>query len=823
MSHIKRTISIAAGALLICWMGWPLAAIVSAAQQDPATPPPLGNADPVARLGADLQRLAESPADPMAALKTNLDMLHHSTPLASPHVAADPSRRSQPATVGAARWAAAGAAVMSLQAKIESANGYLLSIPEKLSAYKTSAAANAVDLAAMPSEQTRRAPFIPQTEWSVVSPASFDVFLSDPMLLAVSPEDTATPLPVEAEPAASSVADEAPPAASANPAEESGKPSQSEMNEMVQDVKKLLHETSRAARPAPSSQAASSTQPASILLGGVAPSEKAADKSDGQAVGIDAKPLPPGMDPLNLPVSLDFRDMELSNVVNLLAQKAQINILAGTQLTNMTVTASIKNVPLRQAIEMVLRMNGLGMVEEEGVFRIVSYEQAQQINRVSRTVKLQIAKATDVSKTLQDVLMGAPDATLVSVSANDATNVIIVSGPEKRVRELEQLALELDTTKPTQPPAPTVTETISLNYGEPADIQPIVESMLTKDVGKVTIDERGRNVIITDYPVAIEQMRQVIKSVDSPVKQVSIEAMIVDAVLTDNSETGVKWLLDLVQQRDASGNVAGLLRDRQDLRGNLKGSAKNGNYNANLGENIGTSTLNAGLLTFGVLTSKFDLQAAIAAEVQSRNAEILANPMLVSVENKKASISIVQQYPYQEITQSTQGPPVASTSFKDIGITLEVTPRVTHSNDIIAEILAKQSSISGTANGIPIEDKRETATTLKTADGRTIFIGGLRRVDDQLQANKVPVLGDVPIMNVLFRNTQVNKTHTELLVFLTCRVVGENLPELTVDQQEEYDKLGDVPQVPNAQREMVKQIVKPGQMREPLWKGRRAK
>jgi type II secretory pathway component GspD/PulD (secretin) len=117
---------------------------------------------------------------------------------------------------------------------------------------------------------------------------------------------------------------------------------------------------------------------------------------------------------------------------------------------------------------------------------------------------------------------------------------------------------------------------------------------------------------------------------------------------------------------------------------------------------------------------------------------------------------------------------VATTEFKPIGVTLDVSPRVTHLNDIIANISAKQSSVSGlTDTGVPIEDKREAETTLTVKDGQTIFIGGLRNHADRLEVSKVPVLGDVPVINFLFRNTRSEKTNTELMVFLTCHVLGD--------------------------------------------------
>jgi type II secretory pathway component GspD/PulD (secretin) len=534
----------------------------------------------------------------------------------------------------------------------------------------------------------------------------------------------------------------------------------------------------------------------------------------------EARPAVVGGDPLFQLVTIDFREMQLKNVVQLLAQKAGINVIAGPEVSMAApVSAYLANVPLLTAMETVLRLNSLGMIEEEGIFRIVPFDEALQQNRVSRMVHLQSARSKDVEITLTAVSSGMPEGNQITVAANESTNVLVIAGPEKRVTELEELAIKLDMAEPSMN---TATEAIKLNYLLPSDLATLIKPMMTPDVGSVEADEQGRHIIMTDQPIVIEQVRALIAQMDKPVKQVAIEALVVDAVLRDSAQTGVSWLLDLVRERDPFNNdPVRLLDSRRNTRGQLIGSLDSGTAMANLG-NIGSQGLDAGMLTFGVLTGSFNLRSTIAAEAASANAEILANPVVVTVENKQADIQIVQDFPYQQITQSTQGPPVSSTEFKEIGIQLTVTPRVTHENDILVELNTKQSSISGlTGDGIPIEDKRVADTTLRMKNGRTIFIGGLRNINDRTDVSKIPVLGDVPIINFMFRTTDKEKIHTELLIFLTCNVIEDVLPELTPDQQVKFDKIDDVPDVPDAQRSLFRSVVRPGEMRDPAWKWRR--
>jgi type IV pilus secretin PilQ/predicted competence protein len=566
-----------------------------------------------------------------------------------------------------------------------------------------------------------------------------------------------------------------------------------------------------AIEPAPAVEAAPAAPPV-VVVSQAEPAEEVIEQAVEQ---VARQSLPPGMDPLDQLVNIDFREMDLSAVVQLLARKAQINVIAGTDIIG-TVTADIRNIPLRQAMDMVLRMNGLGMVEEEGIFRIVPYEEAVAARRTTRMVVLKDAQAEEVKTTLDGVLMGAADAQLVSMSSNATTNVLIISGPEERVTEFEMLARQLDVSEPA---LPTVTEAIKLNYLEPEDAKPIAESLITEAIGKVESDTQGRHLVVTDMPVVVEQIRRVLNDIDKPVKQVAIEAMIVDAVMRDGSQTGVSWLLDAIRNHSSNGDLISDVSEAG-FRTNL-GVPFGANGLPNAG--LLPAALDAGAITLGILTNDIRLNTVIAAEVQSRNAEILANPSIVTVENKPAEISIVQEFPFQEITQGLTGPPVATTEFKDIGVTLMVTPRVTHENDTIVDIQAKQSSVSGlTETGVPIEDLREAHTTLRAEDGRTIFIGGLRNVSDTHTVSKVPVLGDIPLLNIAFKNTNVEKVNTELLIFLTCRVLQDPMADLMPSQQREYDKLDATPEVPDSQRKALKDYVKPQEMRDPIWKWRRS-
>lgn len=521
--------------------------------------------------------------------------------------------------------------------------------------------------------------------------------------------------------------------------------------------------------------------------------------------------LPPDQDPLQQPVNIDFREMDLAAVVALLAAKAGINVLAGAEVSG-TVTANLQNIPLGRAIEIVLRQNGLGIVEEDGVFVIKTYEEAVASRRETRMIFLRSAAASEVQTTLMAILQGGLGQSLLSVSSNTSTNSIILSGPRELVEEFTEVVNRLDVAEPV---IPTVTATIKLNYSLPSDLIQIINPLLSES-GHVSGDERSRQLVVVDLPVKVEEVKSLIAELDIPVKQVSIEAMIIDALMADNAQTGIDWVLNAVRRQNQRGQTVGNLQNLTGQSDFTTGAISQGIVP---GINLG------GQLALSILSGDIDLTAAIAAEVRSDNAQLLANPVITTVENAPARISIAEEIPFQELTQTTTGPPIASTEFKEVGTVLEATPRVTHDNRIQLTIDVKQSDTKGeSVTGVPPEDKREANTTVFLNDGQTVFIGGLRRFDDEVTVRKVPVLGDIPVLNLLFRNQNIVKGNLELLIFLTCHVIPDQMPELTPALKRRFDELGGLePSDVDGTRDLIRGYTKPGLQRDPIYKWRKPK
>jgi len=489
-------------------------------------------------------------------------------------------------------------------------------------------------------------------------------------------------------------------------------------------------------------------------------------------------------------VTMNFKEVPLVSVLELLKRQANINLLAGGEVKG-TVTAMLDDVPVMKAIELVLRENGYGMVYEEGIYRVVPVKLAEEMGvaTATETFKLDYSLASDVATVLKDIV-----TTKGKVVANDSANVVIVTDDPGNMSRIADVVEEVDV-----PPVAvhTMSGTFRLSYLDATATASVLEKMVTEN-GRVIPDISTNSIIVTDTPANFQIVSDLIDTLDQKPDQVYIEVLMVDAVLSDDGELGTQWL-------------ARALRDHHG--GNLNQL----DFETMLG-NVGTQALDAGMMTLGILGGDFQLDGVIAAEVRSNNATILADPKVLVLNNETAMIEIVTEYPFQEITQSTQGPPVASTEFKDIGTTLEVTPRITHENTLILKIRPQESSIRGFTNdGIPIEDSRRTETSVLLDDGQTVVVGGLRSIARTDTVTKVPWLGDIPLLGAVFRNTVTSQSNTELMVFLTVHIVRGVPPELTPYEQERFDQI-DMVEPPDATRTFGRSLKRPwSPPREPWW------
>ncbi len=338
------------------------------------------------------------------------------------------------------------------------------------------------------------------------------------------------------------------------------------------------------------------------------------------------------------------------------------------------------------------------------------------------------------------------------------------------------------------------TQVFQIYNPEAQEIADVVSPFLSQD-GNAQYLASSNIMIVSDVPENLVRIRSLVAQLDQPAEQVIIDVVIVDASVSDGSEFGVEWNLDAKFRESRDLQTLGFLTDLS-----------------------GSQGLNAGTLSVGFIGDDADFSAILKAEVNNQKAQLLANPSIVVMNNATARIILAEEIPFQELRQTEAGGAISTTEFKEVGITLDVTPRIAGPDTVILEIQPKESTISGvSATGVPIEDKRELQTTVRLNDGETVVIGGLRNRRDTDAVFKVPLLGDIPLIAPLFRTVKLDREDTQLLVFLTCHIIHSKLAPPTKAQQVKYEELEKTPRIPDASRDLVENLRFRLKDQKPVW------
>ncbi len=293
---------------------------------------------------------------------------------------------------------------------------------------------------------------------------------------------------------------------------------------------------------------------------------------------------------------------------------------------------------------------------------------------------------------------------------------------------------------------------VMLNFLEAASVEPVASNLLSS-YGKISIDSATNCIIICDTPEKLQMIIAEIKKIDKTPQQVMIEVVIVDVKLEDDTEIGVDWT-------------------------DLGGGAESFNHTLGAVTEVDFTFLHGGIAV------------SVNALQQVRDVEILASPRVMVLSGESALIQTIEEIPYTELTDSVEGAAqLTSTEFKEVGVILNVSVLVTDEQRIKLTVAPEQSVDTGRIgegareNSVPIIDIRRAKTTLLMDDGQVVVIGGLRRRNLKNSIDKVPLLGDLPLIGFLFSNDKIEVEHTELVVFLSPHIhKGEPLTEREMKQ-----------------------------------------
>jgi len=269
--------------------------------------------------------------------------------------------------------------------------------------------------------------------------------------------------------------------------------------------------------------------------------------------------------------------------------------------------------------------------------------------------------------------------------------------------------------------------------------------------GRVTVvaDPNTNSLIVVGDPDAVERLKSILDQLDKIPQQVVIETMIVEASLDATSKLGVEWSL---AQPKAFGNTG------------VTGTA---------GTNFGQAATAAANQGFSYTLTGGNLSAYLNALKTDQRFQVLSTPRIFTSNNVEATINISQSVPYVTSQRTdTSGAVIFSYDFLDVGIVLTVTPQISPGGIVTLQVSQTANELKGyTSFNAPIVNKREANTTVSVQDGNTIVLGGIMSKTVTATTNKVPILGDLPFFGSLFRSSSKSDTKTELLVFLTPRIV----------------------------------------------------
>jgi type IV pilus assembly protein PilQ len=393
-------------------------------------------------------------------------------------------------------------------------------------------------------------------------------------------------------------------------------------------------------------------------------------------------------------VSLEFSDADIRKIFQLIAEVSNLNFLIADDVSG-TISIKLVNVPWDQALDVILETKGLEMKREGNIVQI---------------------KPAGKFKTMEQ--------------------------DELEAKKARERAMELHT------------EIFDINYAGVGDVVTQLNSLKTAREGvSVTQDARTNRVIVTDIAPALEKMKYLIRSLDTPEKQVMIEARIVEATSTFTRDLGIQWG---IHYTDPSASFLGINQLDTGFGGIVTTTVPA----------AGTSGPGAGVgVSFGKLGSDVQLDLRLSAAAVNGQIKIISTPKVVTLNNKAAKISQGQSIPYQ--TTSAEG---TKTEFVEAALTLEVTPHITADGNIGMKIKASNNS-AGTGSPPPI-NKKEATTELQVKNGETTVIGGIYVDSDTEEDRGVPFLQDIPLLGWLFKSNTKTKTKTELLIFITPRIVS---------------------------------------------------
>lgn len=423
-------------------------------------------------------------------------------------------------------------------------------------------------------------------------------------------------------------------------------------------------------------------------------------------------------------ISLNFQDIEVRAVLQLIADFTELNLVASDTVAG-RITLRLKNVPWDQALELVLKTKGLD--------------------------KRQIG----------NVLMVAPAAEIAERERQEIES-------NKQIAEL----------------APLSSEFIRIRYANAADLVSLFQAgsedggSLISSRGSVIVEARTNSLIVTETSSKLAEIRELIDRVDIPIRQVMIESRIVIAQSDLEKELGIQWGGGYLDP-DANGNILSVSGDAANAV-NLNNSVINGttpdlSYPGALLVDLGSGSATSGFAV-GFTSNSLYLTAELSALEAAGKSEVVSQPKVITGDKQQATIKSGTEIPFQQAAASG----ATAVQFKEAVLKLDVTPNITPDDRILLDLVINQDSVgdlvpSGQGGLIPAIDTTQLTTQVLVGNGETVVLGGVFRTENLETTSKVPFFGDLPYVGALFRNESTQRSKTETLIFITPRILADTL------------------------------------------------
>ncbi|QSA99136.1 type IV pilus secretin PilQ [Methylococcus sp. EFPC2] len=446
-------------------------------------------------------------------------------------------------------------------------------------------------------------------------------------------------------------------------------------------------------------------------------------------------------------LSLNFQDIPIRSVLQILADFTNLNIVASDTVAG-NVTLRLNEVPWDQALELVLKSKGLGKRQEGNIIRVAPQD---EINKQEK-------EELEAQKVVEDLEPLRTEIVQINYTkAEDIKKVLV--GTTTRTSE-------------SQDQSSAIGGSSSQSSSTTLDVS---QSILSNR-GNVTVDERTNQLIVKDTSRNIERVRELVRKLDIPVRQVLIESRIVIANNDFTRELGSRLAATSIPGRLNPAGVASTLQFTGSRVGTDVATSSGA---ANLLTSLGASNPYgaAGLTLLKAGDYLLDLELS-AAQSEGRG-EVISNPRLITSDQTKAVIKQGVEIPYTTVSGSTTGSTV-TVQFKQAVLELNVTPHITPDDNILMDLLIKKDSkgesVAGSFGSVQFAiDKREIETTAQVANGETVVLGGVYEGTKTNVTNKVPFLGDLPGVGFMFRKNSITDNKKELLIFITPKILKQQM------------------------------------------------